>query len=270
MPRAPRPWFRFYVETFPDRKIRRLQPAERWVWAAVLGAARESPEPGRLMIADGLPMTTAELADYADVPVRLASKALAAMVGLGMVVMDGDAVTVPKFTVRQYESDDVTARTRKHRERSKDVPTEDVGTFQPSSVKRSRNGRRNTPETETEKESVLRTAEPPKSEAPAHSSNGKGNALTPAQTMAREQNLRAQSLAKIWAELVPLSNFPATLGICKRAIQAGKTDSEIEAALKRLAAEGRTLTVDTLRIELEGLAPSRYAEPTPQPRRYEW
>jgi hypothetical protein len=182
MPRAPRPWFRFYVETFPDRKIRRLKPAERWVWAAVLGAARESREPGRLMIAGGLPMTVAELADYADVPLRLASKALARMVELGLVVIDGGVITAPKFTQRQYESDNVTARTQKHRERSNDVPTDEVGTFQPSSLERSRNGRRNTqpsrerapaPPTETETETEtepkplpITSAEQPEIEVP--------------------------------------------------------------------------------------------------------
>ncbi len=28
MPRKPQPWFRFYVETVSDRKIRRLTPTE--------------------------------------------------------------------------------------------------------------------------------------------------------------------------------------------------------------------------------------------------
>jgi hypothetical protein len=98
-------------------------------------------------------MTMTELADYADVPLRLAVKAVGAMVDLGMVVMDGEVMTAPKFTTRQYESDDVTARTRRHRkERSNDVPSENVGTFQRGSQERSRNGRRNAPETETETE----------------------------------------------------------------------------------------------------------------------
>ena len=100
---------------------------------------------------------------------------------------------------------------------------------------------------------------------PTTSENGR-EPLTPA----GEINLRAQALARMWTELVPLSKFPATLGICKRAIQAGKTDPEIEAALRRMASEGRTLTIDSLRVELEGLPPSRYAEPTQPVRRNPW
>jgi len=119
------------------------------------------------MIAAGLPMTVAELAGYADVPVRLATKALAGMVELGVVVIDGDVITAPKFNQRQFESDNITARTQKHRERSNVVPTEDVGTFQPGSMERSGNGRRNTqpsrerppaPPTETETETETETS----------------------------------------------------------------------------------------------------------------
>ena len=46
MPRVARPWFRFYVEAMRDPKMRRLSPAERWLWVAVLAACRESWIPG--------------------------------------------------------------------------------------------------------------------------------------------------------------------------------------------------------------------------------
>ena len=142
MARPARPWFRFYVEAFPDRKIRRLTPTQRWIWVAVLGAARESPMPGHLLIADGLAMTTEELAEYAGVKVREVVSALAAMRTLGMVRDSPTGlVAVVNWDKRQFESDDVTARTRTYRERSqeqgKDVP---------------KNVRGNAPETETETE----------------------------------------------------------------------------------------------------------------------
>jgi hypothetical protein len=126
MPRPVRPWFRFYVEAFADRKIRRLTPAQRWLWVAILGAARESPRPGLLLVTDDIAMTEQELADYAGVPVRDVRTALPLMEKLGMVDQSGDCIMVPNFSARQFESDNVTARTRKHRERSeeqdKDVP----------------------------------------------------------------------------------------------------------------------------------------------------
>lgn len=116
MPRAVKPWFRFYTEAFGDRKMRRLTPAQRWVWVAILGAARESPEPGRLLIAEGVPMTAVELADYADVPRRSIRPAIDAMRALNMLeIGTGGVLTVTNWATRQYESDTSTPRTRRHR-----------------------------------------------------------------------------------------------------------------------------------------------------------
>lgn len=144
MPRAPQPWFRFYVEALRDPKIRRLAPAHRWVWAAVLGAARESPFPGELMISERAPMTIEEIADLAAVKVSEARKAIADMERIGLIEVGSplgeDVIVVPKFRNRQFESDNVAARTKKHRERSneqhrnvptdqrRNVPTTAVGT----------------------------------------------------------------------------------------------------------------------------------------------
>lgn len=75
-------------------------------------------------------------------------------------------------------------------------------------------------------------------------------------------NQRAQRLATSYTDQVPMSKFPAVMGIAKRAIEANHPDDLIEAALLRLAAEGRSLTVETLRIEIEGRPP-----PQRQPKR---
>jgi hypothetical protein len=90
-------------------------------------------------------MTSRELARYADVDVRMVKPALKVMEELGMVVMDEGTITVPNFLVRQYESDNVTARTRAFRERSKERSNEDDGNVP-------KNVLRNVPETETETE----------------------------------------------------------------------------------------------------------------------
>lgn len=122
-PRPARPWFRFYVEAFNDRKLLRLTPAQRWIWVAVLGAARESPTAGTLLIAEGVPMTRTELARYADVKERDLDAALTLMEQFDMIDQS-EPITVTNWSERQYESDDVTVRTRKTRskERSKGVP----------------------------------------------------------------------------------------------------------------------------------------------------
>jgi len=67
------------------------------------------------------------------------------------------------------------------------------------------------------------------------------------------QNQRAQRLTKVYTDEVPLSRFPAVMGVVKKAIHAGKTDDEITSALLRLAMEGRSVTTETLRVEIEGL-----------------
>lgn len=133
-----RPWFRFYVEAVTDRKMRRLTPAERWLWVAVLGAARHSPEPGVLLVVEDDPMTLNDLADWAGMTLREVTAGIGKMRRLGMVAdRDDGAITVPKWDERQHASDDVTARTRKHR--SKGKPPDD----EPPPMERSIDDRRN-------------------------------------------------------------------------------------------------------------------------------
>lgn len=123
MSRPARPWFRFYVEALADRKLRRLTPAQRWLWVAVLGAARMSPQPGVLQVA-GVALTDDELADIAGMAVRDVRRALPLFEGAGMLERHGGMWRVTNWSHRQFESDDVTERTRKHRsrERFNDVP----------------------------------------------------------------------------------------------------------------------------------------------------
>lgn len=130
MPRKPMPWFRCYVETFKDPKIRRLTPAHRWLWTAVLGAARQSVDPPRLMVADRIPMSLDDLADFAALSKAETRKGLAALEAVGIVERCGDVWSVPRWDARQFASDNVTERTRKTRseEHRRNVPTTPEGT----------------------------------------------------------------------------------------------------------------------------------------------
>lgn len=133
MSRPARPWFRFYVEAFKDFKVLRLEPSERWVWVAVLGAARESCEPGKLLIAPGEAMSVDELARYADVPHDQVWTALTKMKRYGMVDWDEDGlIVVQNWDARQYESDSSTSRTSRwrHKERGCDGVSDDIVTDQ--------------------------------------------------------------------------------------------------------------------------------------------
>ena len=110
-----RPWFRFYVEAVHDRKLRRLTPAQRWLWVAILASARSSPNPPVLLVAEGEPMTAKDLADWSDVPLPTVRKALVEMERFGMLERVGDAYSVTHFAERQYESDSSTSRVARHR-----------------------------------------------------------------------------------------------------------------------------------------------------------
>ena len=154
MARPVRPWFRVYVEAFADRKLRRLRPEHRWLFIACLGVARQSPEPGALLLAEGQPMDAHDLADYAALDVRVVKSGLKALCASGLLISEtsseylGDILyRSPAFLSRQFESDDVTKRTRKHRLSREDASE---GTFQRRSRERSGNGHGNVPETDTE------------------------------------------------------------------------------------------------------------------------
>lgn len=117
VPRVSRPWFRFYVEAMRDPKMGRLTPTQRWLWVGLLAAARESCDPGYLMVADGMAYTLGDISRYADVPVREVEKGIDAMIALGMVAFDGEsnAWFIPSWNDRQFESDDATLRSSQRR-----------------------------------------------------------------------------------------------------------------------------------------------------------
>lgn len=62
------------------------------------------------------------------------------------------------------------------------------------------------------------------------------------------------TITRQYTDQVPLSNFPAVAGIVRKAVRAQRYQpQEIIDALLRMADEGRPVTTDSLRIELEGL-----------------
>lgn len=71
---------------------------------------------------------------------------------------------------------------------------------------------------------------------------------------------RAQRLTRTYTDQVKLANFPAIMGVVKKAMGAGYDDDTITGALARLAESGRSVTTETLRIEIEGMP----ARPSPK------
>lgn len=87
------------------------------------------------------------------------------------------------------------------------------------------------------------------------------NVLTPAEPAAVESTgQRANRLATAYTDRVPLSAFLAVQGVVQKAIKAGYDDTVIAAALDRIADDGRSLTAETLRIEIQGPARRRVSD----------
>lgn len=81
-------------------------------------------------------------------------------------------------------------------------------------------------------------------------------------------NQRAQELAKRYHAIEPMVNFPAVLQVAKKAISTGKyTDEQIGPALEQLAREGRSVTTESLRVQLDGRPPLRAVSGGHQPFR---
>lgn len=76
-------------------------------------------------------------------------------------------------------------------------------------------------------------------------------------------NQRVNRVTKTYTDVVKMSRFPAIMSIVKKAIvDAGHDDDSVIAALARLAAEGRSVTTETLRIELDGQPAYRNGQST--------
>jgi hypothetical protein len=96
----------------------------------------------------------------------------------------------------------------------------------------------------------------PSPEMPAHSPSTTRAArrhLPAPDGAARTPTQRSKEITDAYSAVQPMSRWQAINGIVLTAIKAGKYgDDEIRAALLRLADDRRTVTVETLRIELEG------------------
>jgi hypothetical protein len=68
---------------------------------------------------------------------------------------------------------------------------------------------------------------------------------------------RSKRLTDAYAEAVPMCKWPAVNGVVLSAVKSGKfSDDEIRSSLLRLAAENRSVTIDSLRTELVGFPPN--------------
>jgi hypothetical protein len=126
------------------------------------------------------------------------------------------------------------------------------GLFEPGFASAEANG---TPDTE----GVLRT---PQAEADTDDQQASPAAAgKPRLTVTQ----RSKRITDAYAEAEPMCKWPAVNGVVIKAINSKRfTDEEIRDALLRMAAENRSVTVDSLRTELGGLPPRTGASPPKQ------
>lgn len=122
-------WFRLYAEVIDDPKVESLTHSQRWLWITVLCLACRSPVRGKLLLSSGersrndvgtetelTPVPIRILAKKAEVTAEEVESTLLLFENLGMMERGADGVwAVSHWDRRQFKSDDVTARTQKHK-----------------------------------------------------------------------------------------------------------------------------------------------------------
>ena len=120
------PWFRVYSnDLLNDRKLARIARAcdvpmatVRGVWLTLLAMANDSPERGRLLICESVPVTENEIREDVGLDAATFDALLCEMERLRMIGR-GDCVTVTRFLDRNPASDSSTERVRRYREKKK-------------------------------------------------------------------------------------------------------------------------------------------------------
>lgn len=112
-------WLRLYTDIINDRKIRRLPIPYKWVWIIMLCMAKESPQEGKLLLSENVPVNLEDISDYAQVEIEEIKKAIDIFKKFNMVHEEGDIYVITNWNKRQYVSDNSTERWKRWYEKSK-------------------------------------------------------------------------------------------------------------------------------------------------------
>lgn len=127
------PWFRVYSEILDDRKIKRISKNTGQskalvigVWITILSLANKSIERGKLVISDDMPYSIDDIEDETGIPREIIAQLLDEFRAMKMI-SGNTTMEITNWNKRQYRSDDVSQRVKKHREKQKELQDE---TFQ--------------------------------------------------------------------------------------------------------------------------------------------
>jgi len=135
-------WLRLYTEIRRDPKLRRLPVSYRWVWITILCVARESPQPGWLLLRKSMPAQPADIADEANVSLDDATCAmdLFSSAPYEMLAEEDGVLRVVNWGKRQFENDSSAERTRRYRQRLNRTKLEEDARFRHSDGHQSGHG----------------------------------------------------------------------------------------------------------------------------------
>ena len=111
-------WLRLYTDIKNDRKLRRLPPAQRWLWVVIMTIAKESPKEGWLLLTEGVAVTAEDLADDAAVSIDEVHAGLKVFAEQRMIKAIDGIYYLVNWDKRQFVSDSSTERSRRHRQKS--------------------------------------------------------------------------------------------------------------------------------------------------------
>ena len=108
-------WFRFYSEIKDDPKMRKLADDEYRVFTYLMAIAADEDKGGIV------PYNTDDLSWTLRAPVDLVDRTIARLTKLNILSPDGNGWKFTHWQARQFPSDNVTERTRRHREKEKET-----------------------------------------------------------------------------------------------------------------------------------------------------
>ena len=90
-----RRWIKLWTqETLYGTTSRELDPAERWVWCGFLALAGDSPVPGKICLAPGIPYTDQQLAAILRVPQDVLEQAREKMIRFEKIKVNAEVIEV--------------------------------------------------------------------------------------------------------------------------------------------------------------------------------
>jgi hypothetical protein len=159
-----RRWIKLWTqETLYGTTSRELDLAEQAIWFKFLAAAGDSPEPGKIEVAPGVPYTADQLSKIVGAPTDLLRQAMAKMIVAEKITVNTDVISITNWDRYQAEFDRrdyMRAYMQERRKREKEEKKGDVKHVNPANVNHA-NGKTTPPDQTRPDQSIPESIEIP-------------------------------------------------------------------------------------------------------------